>query len=105
MPNNAVDGRMICPFYKRDTLQEIRCDGFARGMSLRQWFTRKRKKAAWLEEACCRYDYRDNCPLARALYQHNEGGSNSACMQMKSPWFCVQLDFNYKLHIGFFVKV
>lgn len=72
MPNDGSSRRAICPFFTKDDLQVVLCEGFEKGTKVRMWFSGKRLKERWMEEKCFAYAFEERCPLALALLSHYE---------------------------------
>ncbi len=59
-----VDTKVICPYYKRETAQSVRCEGMSDGNLLHINFCSKENKKDHKKSYCCSHRY-TNCPLAR----------------------------------------
>lgn len=64
-----ISKSVLCPFYKRESAQEIKCEGFGEGMVNHIAFADKAQKREY-KARVCNGDY-EKCRLYRALEERN----------------------------------
>lgn len=75
MPNESIDARVKCPFYrgvhvntaKISARKEIICEGLTGDCTLRLCFHKNDSIKQWLLKHCMRHDYESACPIAEML--------------------------------------
>ena len=65
-----ISKSVLCPFYKRESAQEIKCEGFGEGMTNHTAFAEKAHKREYRAQVCSK-DY-ESCRLYKALEENDE---------------------------------
>lgn len=69
MPNDYASNEVICPFYRYSRGNAVYCEGPLEDSRLIYRFSDVISRQIYMDENCCRYTYKDTCPLARAILE------------------------------------
>lgn len=73
MANNPFGTKTICPFYVREALKSITCEGIIPGTCSMTRFESVEEKLAYQAANCEKYGYATCCRLAAALMEKYRG--------------------------------
>lgn len=64
---------VVCPFYKRNTVQTITCEGLVDKTTVTHGFADRAAKASHFDAHCCQLPGWERCPYAaELLYRYGE---------------------------------
>lgn len=73
MGNYTFGTKTVCPFYIKEALKSITCEGLTAGTDNMTRFMSSEDKLCYQEQHCEMYDSENHCPLAAALMRKYEG--------------------------------